>query len=139
MKIEMEPTLEQALRLHPQSRRVAVVAGKSRTDAYWAAEARKAFRRLENQVEFVYLVGLPMSDLLREAAHLPEGSIVYYLHVFEDGLGETFIPAEVVEYPLQRLRMPPSMAIIARISAVGSSAVDWSTSKRKAERRPSWL
>jgi len=97
MKIEMEPILEQALRLHPHSRRVAVVAGKSRTDAYWAAEARKAFRRLENQVEFVYLVGLPMSDLLREAAHLPEDSIVYYLHVFEDGLGETFIPAEVVE------------------------------------------
>ncbi len=97
MKIEMEPILEQALRLHPHSRRVAVVAGKSLTDAYWAAEARKAFRRLENQVEFVYLVGLPMSDLLREAAHLPGGSIVYYLHVFEDGLGETFIPAEVVD------------------------------------------
>ncbi|MGD0042056.1 MAG: ATP-binding protein [Isosphaeraceae bacterium] len=97
MRIEMEPILEQALRLHPQSRRVAVVAGKSRTDAYWAAEARKTFRRHENQVEFVYLVGLPMSDLLREAAHLPGGSIVYYLHVFEDGLGETFIPAEVVD------------------------------------------
>ena len=97
MKIDLEPILEQALRLHPQSRYVAVVAGKSRTDAYWAAEARKAFHRLEKQVEFVYLVGLPMSDLLREAAHLPEGTIVYYLHVFEDGLGETFIPAEVVE------------------------------------------
>src|SRR5271165_6942229 len=57
----------------------------------------KAFRRHEDQVEFVYLVGLPMSDLLREAAHLPEGSIVYYLHVFEDGLGEASIPAEVVD------------------------------------------
>src|SRR5208282_277153 len=63
----------------------------------WAAEARKAFHRLENQVELVYLVGLPMKDLLREVAHLPEGSIVYYLQVFEDGVGETFIPAEVVD------------------------------------------
>ncbi len=97
MKIDLEPTLEQALRLHPRSRRVTVVAGKSRFDAYWAAEARKAFHRLENQVELVYLVGLPMKDLLREVAHLPEGSIVYYLQVFEDGVGETFIPAEVVD------------------------------------------
>src|SRR5208337_4482862 len=88
------------------SRLVAVVAGKSRFDAYWAAEARKAFHRLENQVELVYLVGLPMKDLLREVAHLPEGSIVYYLQVFEDGVGETFIPAQVVE-PLSRAANAP--------------------------------
>jgi signal transduction histidine kinase len=97
MKIDLEPTLAQALQLHPKSRRVAVVAGKSRTDAYWAAAARQAFRQFESQVDFVYLVGLPMGDLLREVARLPEGSIVYYIHVFEDGLGQSFIPAEVAE------------------------------------------
>ena len=97
MRLDLETTLRQVLRIRPNARRVAVVAGKSRTDAYWAAEARQAFRRFESQVDFVYLVGLPMSDLLREVARLPEGSIVYYIHVFEDGLGETFIPAEVVE------------------------------------------
>ena len=47
-------------------------------------------------MEFVYLTGLPMNDLLRRVAALPDRSVIYYLHVFEDGLGNTFVPAEVV-------------------------------------------
>ena len=97
MKVDLQSTLEVALRLHPQTRRVAVVAGKSKTDSYWVAEARKAFRGHEGNLEFVYLTGLPMDDLLREVARLPERSIVCYLHVFEDGRGEAFVPAEAGE------------------------------------------
>lgn len=97
MKVDLQSTLEVALRLHPQTRRVAVVAGKSKTDLYWVAEAGKAFRGYVGNLEFVYLTGLPMDDLLREVARLPEQSIVCYLHVFEDGRGESFVPAEAVE------------------------------------------
>src|SRR5262249_22759605 len=89
-------TLDLALRLHPNTRRVVVVAGATRMDAYWEAQARQAFRDYEDKLEFVYLTGLPMNDLLREVAGLPEGSIVYYLHVFQDGTGNIFVPAEVV-------------------------------------------
>ena len=73
-----------------------MVAGRSKTDAYWVAEARRAFRGYEGKVEFVYLTGLPMDDLLRRVAALPDRSIIYYLHLFEDGLGNTFVPADVV-------------------------------------------
>jgi hypothetical protein len=47
-------------------------------------------------VEFIYLTGLPFNELLRRVAELPEGSLIYYLHLFEDGVGATFVPAEVV-------------------------------------------
>ncbi len=53
--------------------------------AFWEAEARQAFRGYEGQLELVYLTGLPMNDLLKEVANLPDGSIVYYLHVMQDG------------------------------------------------------
>src|SRR5262249_42155655 len=92
MRVDLVSTLEQSLRLHPNTRRVAVVAGKSRTDSYWVAEARRAFRGFEGKAEFVYLTGLPMSDLLRAVAHLPDRSIVYYLNMFQDGRGDTFVP-----------------------------------------------
>ena len=95
MTVDLAPTLDLALRLHPGTRRVFVVAGKSKTDAYWVAEARRAFRGHEGKVEFVYLTGLPLNDLLRRVADLPDRSVIYYLHVFEDGLGNTFVPAEV--------------------------------------------
>ena len=58
-------------------------------------EAKRAFRGYETRVDFVYLTGLPLNDLLREVANLPDRSIVYYLHVFEDGLGNAYIPADV--------------------------------------------
>ncbi len=96
MTVELAPTLDLALRLHPGTRRVFVVAGRSKTDAYWVGEARRAFLGHEGKVEFVYLTGLPLNDLLGRVATLPDRSVIYYLHVFEDGLGNTFVPADVV-------------------------------------------
>ncbi|MDR3622342.1 MAG: histidine kinase [Paludisphaera borealis] len=96
MTVDLEPTLDLALRLHPDARRAVVVSGKSRTDAYWTEEARRAFHRYETKLDFIYLTGLPLNDLLREVANLPDRTFVYYLHVFEDGLGNAYIPADVV-------------------------------------------
>lgn len=95
MTVDLVPTLNLALRLHPGTRRVFVVAGRSRTDAYWIGEARRAFRGHEGRLELIYLAGLPQGELLRRVATLPERSVIYYLHVFEDGLGNTFVPADV--------------------------------------------
>jgi ABC-type uncharacterized transport system substrate-binding protein len=97
VRMDLTGTLDLALRLHPDTRRVFVVAGSSAFDAKWEAEARQAFRPYEDRVEFAYLSGLPMADLLARVADLPEQSIVYYLHVLRDGIGKGFVPAEVVE------------------------------------------
>lgn len=97
MRMDLVPTLELALRLHPGTQHVFVIAGASKTDAYWEAQARKAFHAYEGKQEFVYLTGLPMDDLLREVTKLPDGSVIYYLHVQQDGTGHIFAPAEVAE------------------------------------------
>jgi PAS domain S-box-containing protein len=103
---DLAATLDLALRLQPNTRRVFVVAGKAKFDANWEAEARQTFRAYEPKLEFVYLTGLPMDDLLREVGHLPEGSIIYYLHVFEDGTGKALVPADVVEVLAARANAP---------------------------------
>jgi len=136
MKVDLESTLEVALRLHPRTRHVAVVAGKSRTDSYWVAESRKTFRGYEGEVEFVYLIGLPMDDLLREVARLPDQSIIYYLHLFEDGRGETFVPAEVVE-PLATAANAPVYGHFRTYlgrGIVGGRVVDFGAEGEKAAR-----
>ena len=97
MRVDLGATLDVALRLHPGTRRVAVVAGNAVTDSYWVAEARKAFRGYEGDLEFIYLAGLPMDDLLKVLARLPRRSIIYYLNIMKDGKGDTFVPAEVVD------------------------------------------
>jgi PAS domain S-box-containing protein len=97
MQFDLASTLDEALRLHPKTRHVYVVAGVANYDAAWEAEARRLFRPYEDKREFVYLSGLTMHELLSRAANLPKHSIIYYLHVFQDGAGRILVPAEVVE------------------------------------------
>jgi signal transduction histidine kinase len=96
-KFDLTATLDIALRLHPNTAHVYVVAGKAEFDLSWVAEARRVFRGYEERLEFVYLTGLPMNALLSEVDHLPPDSIIYYLHIFEDGAGKPFVPAEALE------------------------------------------
>jgi PAS domain S-box-containing protein len=105
-RFDLAATLELALRLHPTTRRVFVVAGKATYDATWQAEARQTFRTYEPRLEFVYLTGLAMEDLLSAVEHLPEGSIVYYLHVFEDGAGRSLVPADALRALAARANAP---------------------------------
>ena len=97
MRMDLTATLAHALRLHPDTRSVYVVAGNADFDAYWESEARRRFREYEHKVAFVYLVGLPTEDLLKQVAQLPKHSIIYYLHVFRDGTGKVLVPAEILE------------------------------------------
>jgi signal transduction histidine kinase len=99
-------TLELALRLQPQTRRVFVIAGNSSFDARWEAVARKRLRSYENRLQLVYLSGLSMEDLLTRVANLPDHSIIQYLHIFEDAAGKTFIPAEALEVLAAKANAP---------------------------------
>jgi len=97
IRMDLDGTLDLALRLHPDARRVFVVAGNSPFDRKWADEARRVFRPREGRLEFVSLTGLPMDDLLARVAALPEQSLIYYLHIYQDGFGRQYVPAEALE------------------------------------------
>jgi signal transduction histidine kinase/ABC-type uncharacterized transport system substrate-binding protein len=105
-EMDLVGTLEFALRLQPEIRRVFVVAGRSSFDARWEAAARQRFRPYEGRLEFVYLSGLPMGDLLKQVANLPAQSIVQYLHIGIDGTGQIFAPAEALRLLAARANAP---------------------------------
>jgi len=97
IKMELTGTLDLALRLHPQTQRVYVVAGRSTFDQAWVAEARREFSAYESRVEFDYLTALPLDDLIRKVADLPPRSLIYYMHMFLDGNGQSLVPPRVLE------------------------------------------
>jgi signal transduction histidine kinase len=106
IRMDLEGTLDVALRLHPDTRRVFVVAGAAPFDAEWVAEARRTFRPYEDRLDFVYLTGLPMDELVGRVADLPERSIIYYLHINRDGAGEPFFPSTALERLAARANSP---------------------------------
>lgn len=101
------PTLDIALRLQPDTRQIFVVGGTSEFDRHLQAAARREFEPFERRVSFAYLTDLPMKDLLTAVSQVPPKSFVVYLTVFRDGVGQTFVPHDVV----------------SRISAVASAPV----------------
>ncbi len=95
-KLAYGPTLELALRLHPATRRVVVIAGATKYDAQTMADARRDFRPFEEAVEFRYLAGLPMADLRQEVSQLPRDTIIIYLSIARDGAGTSLFPREAL-------------------------------------------
>jgi signal transduction histidine kinase len=104
--MDLAASLDLALRTLPNTRRVLVIVGTSKFDAYWEAEARKAVLVFADTVEIEYLAGLPMASLLQQVAGLPDRSLIYYLHVFEDGDGNIHMPADVLGRIAEKANAP---------------------------------
>jgi len=96
LKREFAPTLELALRLHPQTKHVAVVAGTSEFDIRLLEQAKEEFHAYENRLTFMYLTSLPLQELLVELTKLPPQTIVLFTTLFRDGSGKPFVPHNIV-------------------------------------------
>src|SRR5882672_8186433 len=94
---EFAPTLELALRLHPATENVVVVSGSSEFDASLLSDAQEEFRPYEKRVSFTYLSELPLKQVLERVSQLPARSIVLFITMFRDGIGQPLVPHDVVE------------------------------------------
>ena len=90
------PTLELALGLHPQTKRVTVIAGTSEFDSRLLQQAREEFRSYEDRVAFTYLTPLAFEEQLTEISHLPPDAVVLFVMLFRDGAGASFVPHDAV-------------------------------------------
>jgi signal transduction histidine kinase len=129
LKMDLISTLDLALQLHPNTERVFVIAGKAKFDAEWEVEARQTFRAYENKLEFVYLTKLRLEDLLEEVSHLPERSIIYYLHVHQDSTGRVLVPAEVLALLAAKANAPIYGHVASYVGRgiIGGCVFSWET------------
>jgi signal transduction histidine kinase len=88
VELDLRHTLDLALTLQPETRRVYVVTGASNRDRVFENLARAQLRAFEPRVAITYLARLPRTELERRVATLPEASIIYYLLFDQDGNGE---------------------------------------------------
>ena len=94
-------TLELALRLQPETRRVAVVDGGTR-GRFTAAEVAS----LAAKVEFLWLTNRSIADLRRELSQLPDHTVVFYGTMFRDPAGNAFTPQEALDQFAAASRAP---------------------------------
>jgi PAS domain S-box-containing protein len=90
-------TLELALRLQPDTRNVAVVAGSTPADLESAEQFRRETPAFGNRVVFTWLTNLSMEELRGELSRLPDHTVVLYLTMFQDAAGKTFTPRQALD------------------------------------------
>ena len=97
VKREFAPTVELALRLHPGTEQIVVVAGSTAFDRRILAQAREEFRPFESRFKFTYLTNLALPEILAQVSNLPPRTVLLYTTMFRDGAGEPCVPHLVAE------------------------------------------
>lgn len=88
------PTLECALKLHPDTKHVSVIYGSSDFEQGILEIARGELRDFESEVEIDYLTDLTMSEMQARLASLPEHTIVLFGSFAKDSAGAVFTGPE---------------------------------------------
>jgi signal transduction histidine kinase len=95
--LDITGTLELALRLHPNTQRVAVIVGSSRYDRQFERVARPAIESFAGRVELVWLRGMPVDELVEAVNTLPERTVALFLVQMQDRTGKLHVPRAMLE------------------------------------------
>jgi signal transduction histidine kinase len=93
LRIDPKKTIDVALRLLPETRQLAIVAGSSEFDKARLAQVREGLKEYEGKLDFIDLTGLPMNELLGKLRQLPKNTIVLYVCFFRDAVGQLYVNA----------------------------------------------
>jgi ABC-type uncharacterized transport system substrate-binding protein len=96
-EINIKGTIDIALELQPDTRRIAVISGTSAMDLLYLTKVRHALKSYEDRLAFIDMAGLPMKDILERVARLPDHTVVLYVLTLMDGNGEAFIPRNILK------------------------------------------
>ncbi len=94
-----------ALRIRPDTKRIALVAGTTPTDAYSEEVFRRGLKLYAEKIDLLDLTKLSMEETLSRVGSLPPDALVFYSSIFRDGAGKAFVPRE-------------ALLLIARVAAV---------------------
>jgi len=97
--IDIQATLDIALKLHPQTEEVAVITDMTRTGQALKAKAQKIFNQYADRLRFTYLEDFTIDDLARQVELLSERTIIFLFIFSRDKAGKVFSH----EYNLKRL------------------------------------
>jgi signal transduction histidine kinase len=111
-------TLELALRLFPDTRRLALVSGAGPADRALEDAARRELERMGRGLEQVDLTALPLAVLGERMATLPPDTVVLGVSLFRDGAGRS-IRAYDVAADLTRRSTAPAFTTHGTIVGLG--------------------
>ena len=97
LQLDSRGTLDLALALFPDTRKVLFVAGTSPNDKVFLEQARADFASAPKQIEIEYSGDRSVEQLNKYVAELPPHTVVIYSDVASDATGQSFVPRDVAK------------------------------------------
>jgi len=131
--VDFSGTLHLALQLQPDTQHVFYVVGISAYEQLLRRSAAREFERYMGRVEFEYLEGLALAQLLNRVAQLPPHSLVFYQEVNKDSDGNTYVPARVCAQVAVSSNSPVySPTVLMGQGLVGGRVIDFAGMVKQA-------
>ena len=92
---DMKGTLERALELFPNTRRVVFVSGASEADRNLSKQAASVAQPWQGRLEFEYTTEIALDAMLKRVASLPERTIIIFTQYNRDVSGKVAVAYEV--------------------------------------------
>jgi PAS domain S-box-containing protein len=105
-KVDLSGTVELMLRLQPRTREILVISGAFASDQWLRSVARDQLDPLEKRVKFTYLTGVPVEDLVRTVARIPDTTTILFLSMRQDSAGNNLLSHEVLARIAKEARVP---------------------------------
>ncbi len=120
-------TVDVALRLQPDTRRVVVLGGTTSNDRTWLASAREQLVAFAGRVRVDYFPDLPLEEVEKQVAALPDGAILLVGAFLRDATGRTFVGSEAIQRIVAASRVPAYAVNETFIGTgvVGGLVVSW--------------
>ena len=96
MDVDLQGTIDLALRLRPDTKNAAVIVGTAETDRYWGALIDRDLRQHQPGLTVVDLIGLPPDQLLKQVSALPSHTAVFFQAIPEEGAQPVIGTNEIV-------------------------------------------
>jgi signal transduction histidine kinase len=94
---QAEKTVELAMKLQSDAKRLVIMAGSSNFDQRWMQNAKAELADNENVLDTTYLTGLSIEEFAERAAQLSEDTILVVLTIMKDRNGRNFAPRAAFE------------------------------------------
>jgi PAS domain S-box-containing protein len=116
MDVDLQGTIDLALRLQPDTKNAAVVVGTAETDRYWGAVIDQDLRQHQPGLNVIDLLGLPPDQLLKQVSALPPHTAVFFHAIPEEEAQPVTGTPEIVSTIAQRF---PTYCFINRCLGYG--------------------
>lgn len=85
--IDLPGMVGQILAMKPETKRIAVVFGASEIERKWADECRREFASFADRLDFIWLDGLTLAEMLDRCSNLPPDTFIFHGLFIEDADG----------------------------------------------------